>query len=393
MGPSTLTLAAAALMGGGALCLLRRGLEHRFRAARAARLQRLGGTSLGEDHVRLDDGIEVRVRFRSDHRVELSVRAPVPWLESGTALGGVEGPFVAPHAALLHLALAREGLLRSELDVRALSGALEVGQITEALPRLERMSALTERVRRATCWARTDEASDRASKAVIRGLIDPDPAVRLAAARVGGSLGLTVLTRMVDDRRLRSAHRLEALEVLVARDPGPELIRVLERAALSAADPLVHRAVSVLGRIADGGPALVRLIRRGRLDGVNAVRAVRALAQLDAGETLLLEGLPHAGIAAQRAILEHLAESGSARAHVALDALLSKGGLGLRLDGVLRRAARTTGRRFAQARGALSEAPPSPNAPRGALSRLPSIKTQPEKRGGKPSDTERSESS
>lgn len=360
-----LSMAAATFAGWAAASVVTYGIERRLRWTGRLRLAALGGVEVTPHRVQLGDGREVRVRIRPDQRVELWVRVPVPGLSSGARLRSDPGPGCPAVIAALHLALAREGLLHPEMRLRAQAGALEIGQLTDGLPTVERMRGLLVRVTRAAAAANFEKDGDGLRREAIRGLIDPDPWVRLAAARIAGSLGRTVLSRLVVARGVAPEVRVGAVRALVRRAAASEALPILERAARTGIAELATVAVRALGDLEEGGPALVRLLSRRRMSVEVQLAAVGALSRHPDWERFFLAVLPRVGAAAQRTILDQLAGRGGPGAYAGLDEILSHGGLGVRLDGPLRRAVRETRRRCTELRGALSEAP---SAPVGALS-------------------------
>jgi hypothetical protein len=360
-------MTAATFGGWGVALAFTHGVDRWRRRLRRARLGSLGGERPAEDRARLPSGVEVRLELRPDHGCRLRVRVPVPGLPDGLRVGWEPAARHHPVSGLLHLALAREGLLGRGFELRARAETLEMVRAGLNLPSERQIREVVARVERAVGVCRALEDPEAARGAALRGLLDRDPRVRLSAALMTGGLGRTVLARLASDRQQPLDLRVEALEALSLGPPNAESAKVLERCA-TGPERLGRFAVRALAE-REGGPArIAHLVGADRLDPEVARLAVeRIVRRARAPEPLLLDALPGACAPAQRAILDHIADTGGAVAHAALDRLLSNGGLGIRLDGALRRAARATRARLIEERGALSEPGFRASGERGAL--------------------------
>lgn len=334
-----LTSAAALTLAGWlAGALLRSGVERNWRRLRTRRLDAVSGRRVGE---RVHHPSGAFIALVSERRgCRLLVTMPLKGLPGGLRIEArqvFEGSRRDPVEAALGLALVREGLLRPELGVTSASEEVRVSQWTEALPTVARMEGLADRVARAVALATRylaphgTEAGSR--RAAVSGLLAADPRVRLVAAENAGSLGVPVLRTLFLDPKVSMDVRSRAGRAFGSRARAQELRETCQRVMRQGPDPLARFAAEEC--VAREAPSA------------------------------LVELLPRARPVAQRVLLNHLVHAACAEAYPALDALLSRGGLGVRMDGPLRRAWRAAkscrdesrgGLALARAEGALSAA-------------------------------------
>lgn len=330
------SVAALTLAGWLAGAIARRSVESHV--LRARRLDALAGAR-DEDRVRHPSGAVIEL-LSEGRGCRLMVSMTLRALPAGVRLDAravAQGRLPDPVHAAVGLALAREGLLRPELEVSSEVGELRVSQWTEALPTVARMEGLADRVARAvetaSRYLEPGPGGAERRRAVVSGLLASDPEIRMISAEQAGGLGVPVLRQLFVDSRI-----------------APELRRRAGRALATRARP---------GELRE---AHLRVMREGP-DALARFAAAERAAQ--EGGASLVELLPRARPAAQRVLLAHLTQKGGADAHGALDELLNRGGLGVRMDGRLRRAWRATRRLRDEGRGRLAVLDPDS----GALSR------------------------
>ena len=322
-------------------------------------LQNLDGDHLGPDTIRLENGIEIRLALRTDGRTELVTRVNLP-----------QHPDLDAVRAIVRLALARNTRVTHRANIEIVPGVLQVRWVQRRPPQQDEILSMARWVADAAQETETAFGSSSISvrRDVIRGLISPDPEIRLPAALAAGSLGYTVLDQLIKDPRVDIDVQLKAAKAITQQLPPEDATSILSQALDSGPEELVRYAIEVLAELEGGSHALAAALRRRRLKPELAVFTVERLTSVVGGEALLLHALPHACTPAQRAMLEHLAETGGRTTHAHLYRLAGKGGLGVALDGALRRAVRATGERQAALQGAVSEIEAPQKVPVGALS-------------------------
>lgn len=234
----------------------------------------------GESSVTFHDGLSLALTpSRSGVWVRLCV--PAPGLEPDICFESDPGPGAALEGLGLRLSLVRAGFIRPHVSIRSDRGAVEVEWSSPRVPGPSELASLLQR-------ARSIRSAVPPEEALIRGLIDPDPQVRLWSAVGCGALGRTELERLALDDRLLDRVRIAAARTLLLRATIPEeRLRLLSGALRSKSEPLIELAIDAAPRTEGGVELIVRSVQRGTLAGVAAVRAIyRLTADPDGVEAL-----------------------------------------------------------------------------------------------------------
>ncbi len=304
------------------------GVRSRRRQARLRTIEALRG-----DWAHVGDGLKVRIDLRADGAVELGFEIPLPADRCA--------------APLLRLGLAREGLIGPAWRWASGPDRGRLWTLRLGAPARAELTEIVARVRRAQ--TALDGLADP-NRAFVRGLVDADPEVRLAAATGAGVLGRAALAQLAADRRLEPGFRRRAVRSLAREGPESELSTVLIRVALDPR-PEGRLAVRALARLGEGS-ALPSLLSR-RPSAGRAGLIVQVLLQKTPPHRWL-EAVPFALPAGRWRIFSAVEARAGPSMLPALDRLAEHGALGVVDRLRLEQARQAVVRRAAEARGSLS---------------------------------------